>query len=94
MKLRCSKRTLSRMLRVTGCRDDARRATDGLPSAADAPSQRSELAKSANCCREQMQQRAWTEVGIYSITSSANASKFGGILRPIAFATPRLIINK
>ena len=33
---------------VTGCRDDARRATDGLPSAADAPSQRSELAKSAN----------------------------------------------
>ena len=34
-------------LRVTGCRDDARRATDGLPSAADAPLQRSELAKSA-----------------------------------------------
>ena len=32
---------------VTGCRDDASRATDGLPSAADAPLQRSELAKSA-----------------------------------------------
>jgi hypothetical protein len=35
-------------LGVTGCRDDASRATDGLPSAADAPLQRSELAKSAN----------------------------------------------
>ena len=33
--------------RVTGCRDDASRATDGLPSAADAPLQRSEFAKSA-----------------------------------------------
>ena len=33
---------------VTGYRDDASRATDGLPSAADAPLQRSELAKSAN----------------------------------------------
>ena len=33
---------------VTGCRDDASWATDGLPSAADAPLQRSELAKSAN----------------------------------------------
>ena len=33
---------------VTGCRDDASRATVGLPSAADAPLQRSELAKSAN----------------------------------------------
>ena len=37
---------------VTGCRDDASRATDGLPSAADAPLQVSELAKSAtaNSC--------------------------------------------
>ena len=35
------------LLGVTGCRDDASRATDGLPSAADAPLQRSELAKSA-----------------------------------------------
>ena len=35
------------LLWVTGCRDDASRATDGLPSAADAPLQRSELAKSA-----------------------------------------------
>ena len=33
---------------VTGCRDDASRVTDGLPSAADAPLQRSELAKSAS----------------------------------------------
>jgi hypothetical protein len=32
----------------TGCRDDASRATVGLPSAADAPLQRTELAKSAN----------------------------------------------
>ena len=32
---------------VTGCRDDASRATDGLPSASDAPLQHSELAKSA-----------------------------------------------
>ena len=39
---------LSRRLWVTGCRDDASRATVGLPSAADAPLQRSELAKSAN----------------------------------------------
>ena len=32
---------------VPRCRDDASRTTDGLPSAADAPLQRSELAKSA-----------------------------------------------
>jgi hypothetical protein len=31
----------------SGCRDDASRATVGLPSAAEAPLQRSELAKSA-----------------------------------------------
>ena len=43
----------------TGCRDDASRATVGLPSAADAPLQRSELAKSAIFClnRNRCQQR-------------------------------------
>ena len=32
---------------LTACRDDASRAADGLPSAADVPLQSSELAKSA-----------------------------------------------
>ena len=39
--------TIDRVIFVGLCRDDASRTTNGLPSAADAPSQRSELAKSA-----------------------------------------------
>ena len=41
------RRTAGPYIWVTGCRNDVSRATDGLPSAADAPLQRSELAKSA-----------------------------------------------
>ena len=55
--------------RVTGCRDDASRATVGLPSAADAPLQRSELAKSASkrlmhCSKKSSQK---DRVGIHSM---------------------------
>ena len=69
---------------VTGCRDDASRATDGLPLAADAPLQRSELAKSA------ISGLMHCSTARYSITSSARSRNESGRVNPIALAVRRL----
>jgi hypothetical protein len=58
-----------------GC-DDGLCATDGLPSAADAPLQRSELAKSATS----------RQILLHSITSSARSRNDSGMVRPSALA--------
>ena len=50
-------------LRVTGCRDDASWATDGLPSTADAPLQDSELTRSAKSCHGCQRHGAKDKVG-------------------------------